>query len=338
MFENTNIAISPYPLDHVKPQLPENALAKARSSSAKTTSTFNSSGSSPFQTDDVQEAGIFDFCNILEYTPMPDLQQLESIYDKSEVMLKTSKKIQKEKVQKVQKEKVQQNNKENKPSKASQKKQIISAKKDAWRPDEDTQLIELHEKYGQKWAKIASMMENRTGKQVRDRYLNMLRPDINHEDWTPEEEELFTTLIEQYGNKWCKIASHLPGRTENQVKNKFYWERKKKSPTPIKKSKRNVPKQRVQICEDQDIESQESVEAQSIFVDEPEPEYEVSIFIEEPAYEVIPERVEPAELTETNSSAEAVNDFFQFESASLFDYSSDEILEENFREINWIPF
>jgi hypothetical protein len=82
--------------------------------------------------------------------------------------------------------------------------------------------MEFMKKYGQSWAMISSVMEGRTGKQVRDRYLNKLRPNIKCGDWSTEEDELLIRLLNQVGNRWSLIATHLPGRTEGQVKNRYY--------------------------------------------------------------------------------------------------------------------
>jgi len=97
-----------------------------------------------------------------------------------------------------------------------------------WTPKEDAQLIELMKKYGQSWAMISSVMEGRTGKQIRDRYLNKLRPNIKCGDWSPQEDELLVKLLNEVGNRWSLIANQLPGRTEGQVKNRFYSSIKKR--------------------------------------------------------------------------------------------------------------
>lgn len=98
----------------------------------------------------------------------------------------------------------------------------------AWQPHEDEQLMRLIEIHGMKWAKIASIMKDRTGKQIRDRYLNNLNPEIREKDWTPEEDKLLLFLYFNWGKKWSKIAASLPGRSEGQVKNRFYWELKRR--------------------------------------------------------------------------------------------------------------
>jgi len=77
------------------------------------------------------------------------------------------------------------------------------------------------------WSRIASLMEGRTGKQCRERWLNQLKPGISHDAWTPAEEQLLHELHARYGNKWVQIAMHLPGKTENCVKNRWNSNRRK---------------------------------------------------------------------------------------------------------------
>lgn len=97
-----------------------------------------------------------------------------------------------------------------------------------WTPAEDMKLIELMKKHGQSWAMISAAMDGRTGKQIRDRYLNKLRPNIKCGDWSAAEDELMIKLLGEVGNRWSLIASHLPGRTEGQVKNRYYSSIKKR--------------------------------------------------------------------------------------------------------------
>lgn len=71
-------------------------------------------------------------------------------------------------------------------------------------------------------------MEGRTAKQIRDRYVHILRPNVKKGDWTPQEDQHILALYYQYGHKWSKIATMVEGRTEGQVKNRFYSHIKKK--------------------------------------------------------------------------------------------------------------
>ena len=56
-----------------------------------------------------------------------------------------------------------------------------------WSPQEDAQLTELVKQYGGKhWARIASLLPGRTGKQCRERWCNNLDPSLKKGAWTQE--------------------------------------------------------------------------------------------------------------------------------------------------------
>jgi hypothetical protein len=101
------------------------------------------------------------------------------------------------------------------------------SKRQLWTPKEDAQVVELVKEFGTKWAVVASYMNNRTGKQVRDRYTNYLQPNIKTDVWTEDEDQLLINLYFELGKKWSMIANRIPGRTENQVKSRFYTHLKK---------------------------------------------------------------------------------------------------------------
>lgn len=100
--------------------------------------------------------------------------------------------------------------------------------KGAWTKEEDQQIIHLVKKYGTSWSRISKEMQSRNGKQIRDRYINVLDPFINKDKFTIEEDAKIVELYNKIGSKWSIIAKYFLHRTADMIKNRYYSSIKKK--------------------------------------------------------------------------------------------------------------
>ncbi|KAL5210089.1 hypothetical protein ABZP36_005712 [Zizania latifolia] len=102
--------------------------------------------------------------------------------------------------------------------------------KGPWTPEEDVVLVSYVQEHGPgNWRAVPA----RTGllrcsKSCRLRWTNYLRPGIRRGNFSDSEERLIVHLQALLGNRWAAIASYLPDRTDNDIKNFWNTHLKKK--------------------------------------------------------------------------------------------------------------
>uniref|UniRef100_A0A453CPV0 Transcription factor GAMYB n=1 Tax=Aegilops tauschii subsp. strangulata TaxID=200361 RepID=A0A453CPV0_AEGTS len=104
-----------------------------------------------------------------------------------------------------------------------------AVRKGPWMAEEDAVLLEHVRTHGPRdWSSIRSKGAlQRTGKSCRLRWVNKLRPNLKTGcKFSADEERVVIELQAQFGNKWARIATYLPGRTDNDVKN--FWSTRQK--------------------------------------------------------------------------------------------------------------
>ncbi|XP_062195040.1 myb-related protein 306-like [Phragmites australis] len=96
-------------------------------------------------------------------------------------------------------------------------------KKGPWTPEEDLVLVSYVQEHGPgNWRAVPTNTGlMRCSKSCRLRWTNYLRPGIKRGNFTDQEEKLIVHLQALLGNRWAAIASYLPERTDNDIKN--YW-------------------------------------------------------------------------------------------------------------------
>jgi hypothetical protein len=68
----------------------------------------------------------------------------------------------------------------------------------------------------------AAHLPQRNARQCRERWFNYINPNLVNAEWTEAEDDILMQTYEEAGPKWLVIANCLPGRSRNNVKNRYF--------------------------------------------------------------------------------------------------------------------
>lgn len=101
-------------------------------------------------------------------------------------------------------------------------------RKGQWQDHEDAIVIEAvttcKEQPFTRWSDLAQKLPGRVGKQIRDRWVNHLNPNINHMPFSKEDDMKLWEGHKQLGKRWVEISTKFfnSSRSENHIKNRWY--------------------------------------------------------------------------------------------------------------------
>lgn len=90
--------------------------------------------------------------------------------------------------------------------------------KGKWTADEEQRLALAVKAYGTDWRRLAPHVPSRTDAQCREKWVNVLSPQLRKADWTPDEDSMLKEAVARLGvGNWAAVARSLPTkRTDSQ--------------------------------------------------------------------------------------------------------------------------
>ena len=103
---------------------------------------------------------------------------------------------------------------------------ICYRKKFSSEEDEIIKLIFLNNE-NKKFEDYSSLLKGRSKRQCKERFNNYLNPNLKELIWTIDDDLKLLDKINQFGNKWSLISEYFPGRSINNIKNRWFKHLKK---------------------------------------------------------------------------------------------------------------
>lgn len=101
------------------------------------------------------------------------------------------------------------------------------AGKRQWTPQEDAvvmRAVKICSSPFKGWSSLAQQLPGRSGKQIRDRWINHLNPALIHQAFSHEDDLLLWKGFLELGRSWKEISQRYfhSTRSENRIKNRWY--------------------------------------------------------------------------------------------------------------------
>ena len=102
------------------------------------------------------------------------------------------------------------------------------ARKGQWREEEDAIVLRVIAQSSEhpftQWADLAPQLPGRSGKQIRDRWVNYLNPAINHLPFSRVDDLNLWEGHKELGKRWVEISVKVfnSTRSENHIKKGWY--------------------------------------------------------------------------------------------------------------------
>ncbi|KAK3124416.1 hypothetical protein QOZ80_7BG0586270 [Eleusine coracana subsp. coracana] len=111
-----------------------------------------------------------------------------------------------------------------------------------WSLEEDKCLMVAVKLFGSgSWSRIAQFVPGRMQSQCRERWCDVLDPDLDHREWQPEEDSKLLAAVDELGPVWSKIAGKIiPRRSDNMCMSR--WKRLCKDKLPAIQATKQIKK------------------------------------------------------------------------------------------------
>lgn len=135
----------------------------------------------------------------------------------------------------------------------------IGEKTQPWTKQEDLKLQHMQEKYGNKWATVASQLPGRTGQQCAQRWRHRVNPNIRREKWTKEEDK--KVILMMFVLSFSRFKNHHHLSWESREIWRFA---RRKRETSLQQSSTSAPESSRNVCSSS-LSSSSSISLESTF-------------------------------------------------------------------------